>query len=144
MLDGMVAVESGKSSPLGQLYNEVPDRISDAATLIGLGYAAGSDPLAGLAAACVAVFVAYVRVQARVAGAPMDFCGPQAKPHRMFVATLAALWAGLAPAAWQPAWGAEGRLGAAAAALSIVIAGGLFTAGRRLMRAAAHLERPAN
>jgi phosphatidylglycerophosphate synthase len=39
MLDGMVALESKRSSPIGELYNEVPDRISDAAALIGLGMA---------------------------------------------------------------------------------------------------------
>src|SRR4029077_15628901 len=32
------------ASPAGDLLNEVPDRVSDAATLIGFGYAAGSDP----------------------------------------------------------------------------------------------------
>src|SRR5690348_14657426 len=41
LLDGMVAVECGRASPVGELYNEVPDRISDAAVLIGAGYAQG-------------------------------------------------------------------------------------------------------
>src|SRR5262245_5482762 len=45
LLDGMVAIESGRASPVGELYNEVPDRISDSAILIGLGYAAGSWPM---------------------------------------------------------------------------------------------------
>src|SRR5436309_3041669 len=36
MLDGMVAVGSGKASRVGELYNEVPDRVSDSAALIGL------------------------------------------------------------------------------------------------------------
>src|SRR5688572_11044133 len=39
MFDGMVAIQTGKSSPLGELFNEIPDRISDAAALIGFGYA---------------------------------------------------------------------------------------------------------
>src|SRR5438132_145918 len=47
MLDGMVAVESGVASPVGELYNEIPDRISDAAALIGLGYAAGGSATLG-------------------------------------------------------------------------------------------------
>src|SRR5579875_3268256 len=45
MLDGMVAVASGKASAVGELYNEIPDRLSDAAILIGAGYAAGSAPV---------------------------------------------------------------------------------------------------
>jgi len=46
MLDGMVAIQAQRASRLGELYNEIPDRISDAAVLIGLGYAEGSDPVA--------------------------------------------------------------------------------------------------
>src|SRR5262245_37734072 len=41
MLDGMVAIASGRASPLGELYNELPDRTSDLAIIIGAGYAQG-------------------------------------------------------------------------------------------------------
>ena len=41
MLDGMVALASGRASKVGELYNEVPDRVSDAAVFIGAGYAWG-------------------------------------------------------------------------------------------------------
>src|SRR4051794_29283839 len=34
LLDGMVAVAAGRTSKLGELFNEVPDRLSDAATLV--------------------------------------------------------------------------------------------------------------
>src|SRR5439155_6616796 len=87
MLDGMVAIECGKASPVGELYNEVPDRVSDAAILIGAGYAAGGDILLGSAAACVALFTAYVRAMGKAAGARNEFCGPMAKQQRMFVIT---------------------------------------------------------
>lgn len=90
MLDGMVAIESGRTSPLGELYNEIPDRVSDVATLVGLGYAAMSDATLGWLAACMAVVVAYVRAQGKAAGAHHEFCGPMAKPHRMFTVTAAA------------------------------------------------------
>ena len=60
LLDGMVAVEGRKGGPTGDLWNEAPDRISDAAIFIGAGYAAGSASVLGFAAALVAVFVAYV------------------------------------------------------------------------------------
>jgi phosphatidylglycerophosphate synthase len=39
MLDGMVALASCRDSKVGELYNEVPDRVSDAAVFIGVGYA---------------------------------------------------------------------------------------------------------
>src|SRR5450432_1930349 len=61
LLDGMVAVEGRKGGPTGDLWNEAPDRISDAAIFIGAGFAAASDPFLGYGAALVAVFVAYIR-----------------------------------------------------------------------------------
>lgn len=142
MLDGMVALESRTASPLGELYNEVPDRVSDTATLLGLGYAAASCPTLGWIAAVLAVFVAYVRAAAKTAGAPHDYCGPMAKPHRMFVVTLAALYAGLMPTAWQPRLGPH-ALGIPAAALLVIIVGCIATAWRRLARAARTLRKEA-
>src|SRR5690242_2539551 len=50
LLDGMVAVEGGKSSAVGALYNEFPDRIADTLFLVAAGYAAGL-PWLGWAAA---------------------------------------------------------------------------------------------
>jgi phosphatidylglycerophosphate synthase len=48
LLDGMVAVEGGRGSPVGALYNEVPDRIADTLLLVAMGYAAGSSWLGRL------------------------------------------------------------------------------------------------
>ncbi len=139
MLDGMVAVETGKASPTGALYNEIPDRVSDAAMFIGAGYALGGRPALGYLAACLAVFLAYVRAQGRAAGAHQEFCGPMAKPHRAFVVTLLALYCAVVPAAWQTDLLAEGW-GAAAWVLALVILGELWTAARRLHRIAARLR----
>ncbi len=139
MFDGMVAMETGRASPLGALYNEVPDRVSDAAMFIGAGYALGGQPVLGFSAACLAVFLAYLRAQGCVAGAPQEFCGPMAKPQRAFLMTMLALYCAAAPAAWQAdllgsAWGAV------AWALMLIIAGELWTAGRRLRRIARRLR----
>jgi phosphatidylglycerophosphate synthase len=142
MLDGMVALQSGTGSPVGELYNEVPDRVSDTAIFIGAGYAAGSLPELGYLAACVCLFVAYVRAQGKAAGAPQDFCGPMAKPQRMFVLAAAALYAGLTPTAWQSFWPGVPWAGPVSLGLLLVIVGGLWTAGRRLARIAAALRRP--
>lgn len=141
MLDGMVAVESGRASRVGELYNEVPDRVSDSATLIGAGYALGGDVLLGLIAACVALFVAYVRVMGKAAGASHEFCGPMAKQHRMFVLTLTCIYLGFVPRSFDPAWGPGGRRGLVAIALWLIIVGGVFTALRRLYRISAMLKK---
>jgi phosphatidylglycerophosphate synthase len=143
MLDGMVAIECGKASPVGELYNEVPDRASDVAVLVGAGYAWGGDVALGYLAACAALFTAYVRALGKAAGAPNEFCGPMAKQQRMFLVTLIALYGALAPAAWQPAWGEPPAWGLAAVGLAVIVAGALLTAGRRLLRIAANLRSPA-
>lgn len=129
LLDGMVAVEGGRGGPTGELWNEAPDRVADVAILIGAGYAAGGNPVLGFGAALVAVFVAYVRALGASVGAGQCFLGPQAKPHRMAVLTVACvLSAILAALPAPPAW----SLNALGGALWIVILGGAATAGRRL------------
>jgi phosphatidylglycerophosphate synthase len=134
MMDGMVAVASGKASRVGELYNEAPDRVSDAATLIGFGYATGGSPVLGYVAACLALFTAYVRTLGKAAGAPNDFCGPMAKQQRMFLVTLAAVYAALTPRDWEPAWLPLSTWGLVATVLAIIIVGCVITSARRLIR----------
>jgi phosphatidylglycerophosphate synthase len=141
LLDGMVAIESGRASPIGELFNEVPDRVSDAAGLIGAGYALGGDPALGYLAACAALFTAYVRAMGKAAGAPQEYCGPMAKQHRMALLTVVAVYCGLAPAEWQPTCASCGGRGIVAAALGVIALGSLLTAGRRLVRIAVNLRR---
>lgn len=145
MLDGMVAVESGVASPVGELFNEVPDRISDTAMFIGAGYAYGSHPTLGYVAACLALFVAYLRAQGKVAGGHQEFCGPMAKPQRVLVMTVIALLCGVLPSTWQERitsvspWNfGEGLM---AWGLALVILGTALTAIRRLQRIADTLRK---
>lgn len=90
LLDGMVAIEGGKQSPVGALYNEFPDRIADSLLLVALGYAA-SMPWLGWLCALLAALTAYVRATGGALGLAQDFRGPMAKPHRMAVLTVACL-----------------------------------------------------
>ena len=128
LLDGMVAVHTKKASSLGEVFNEVPDRISDAAILIGLGCAALSNPTLGACAAGAAILTAYVRAFGASLDLGQDFSGPMAKPHRMFVVTLAALYMGSSPTAWHTCQSFSIPI----ATLGIVLVGSLVTAGRRL------------
>jgi phosphatidylglycerophosphate synthase len=140
MLDGMVAVASGRASPLGELYNEVPDRVSDAAVLIGLGYAPGGSPELGYAAAALAVFCAYIRAVGKSAGAGSDFRGPMAKQQRMFTVTVTALYLALAPSSWRPHSIFREQWGLPAAALLIIAVATAFTCLRRLVGIASRLR----
>ncbi|HKX09624.1 MAG TPA: CDP-alcohol phosphatidyltransferase family protein [Stellaceae bacterium] len=136
MLDGMVALAKGAASPVGELYNEIPDRVSDSAVLIGAGVAGGDWGL-GVAAALAAMATAYIRSVGKAAGAPNDFSGPMAKPHRMFLMTVLALWMVATPRGWQPMLG---ELELPSLALLLVILGCLVTAVRRLLRIARSLR----
>ena len=87
LLDGMVAVEGGKGSAVGILYNEFPDRVADSVLIVALGYAAGM-PWLGWAGALLAALTAYVRVFGGSVGLPQDFGGIMAKQKRMAVLTI--------------------------------------------------------
>ena len=136
MLDGLLAVEGGFKSKLGDLYNEIPDRIADVAILVGAGYAVASQPygeILGWSAAVLAVLTAYVRLLAGSLGAQQLFIGPMAKQHRMFVVTLGCLIGAVE----------YGRFGTARAvwlALIVVVVGSVITFARRLMRLGSELE----
>lgn len=137
LLDGMVAVGRGVASPLGELWNEVPDRVSDTAVLVGLGIAAGNVAL-GLAAALAAMATAYVRTAARAAGAPSDFRGPMAKQQRMALATVLALLCAVMPPAW---WRSVLGFDPIALVLLVITLLSVLTALRRLAGAAAALRK---
>ena len=134
MLDGMVALASGRASKVGELYNEVPDRVSDAAVFIGAGYAWGGNVALGYIATIFAIFTAYVRAAGKIAGAPNEFCGPMAKQHRMLIITVACLYSVVVPRSWQIFRLDDLDVGVMTLALTVIIAGCLVTVVRRLRR----------
>jgi phosphatidylglycerophosphate synthase len=152
MMDGMVAVEAGKGGPDGPMWNELPDRFADIFILVGAGYGVAALGLAdaslGWAAAVAAVMTAYVREVGRAAGAPADFSGPMAKPHRMFWMTVAALLAATVPLWIGPAYSPSATDGRALASgevirasLWLVVVGATFTAFNRARRALVFLNK---
>ncbi|MGB8813576.1 MAG: hypothetical protein WCC57_10350, partial [Paracoccaceae bacterium] len=132
LLDGMVAVEGGKSAPDGPFWNEFPDRVADILIFVGLGLGLGL-PALGWAAATFAVSTAYVRELGAKIGAPSDFSGPMAKPHRMALITGAA---GLS--LLEPLWSGNG--GVMTLALWGVAIGSAATALRRALRLVSFLK----
>lgn len=132
LLDGMVAVEAGKSSPDGAFWNEMPDRVSDIVILNGIGYGIGL-PALGWAAAAFAVLTAYVRELGRASGQAADFSGPMAKPQRMATVTLAAV-----VAVFAPLWGSSNQV--MMVALWVITIGAMATALRRSARLITQLK----
>jgi phosphatidylglycerophosphate synthase len=131
LLDGMVAVEGGRGTPVGALYNEVPDRVADSLLLVAWGYACGFGWLgwlAALAAACTA----YIRALGGALGQKQDFRGPMAKQHRMAALTACCLLA--MAEAWLSSSGWALLVG-----LWIVALGSLATCWRRASAIAGRL-----
>ena len=137
LVDGMVAVEGGRRTKSGEIFNDVPDRVADAMIFVGAGYGlpwpAWGGAL-GWGAALLAVLTAYVRMLGGAVGLAQDFCGPMAKQHRMAVMTIACLLAIGEGAAFDYGGRAIGI------ALVIVAVGSLLTIGRRLMHIRRRLE----
>ena len=136
LFDGMVAVEGGRRTRSGEIYNELPDRLADWAILLGAGHAAGAGPhgpVLGWAAALLAILTAYVRALGTSAGTRPHFEGPMAKPHRIAAVTVAALASGVAALAGRDVpilfW-----------ALVLVAAGSALTAARRTVAIVRELE----
>ncbi|WP_231559495.1 CDP-alcohol phosphatidyltransferase family protein [Kocuria sp. ZOR0020] len=137
MLDGMLAVEGGMSSPVGDLYNELPDRLSDILFLAGAGYAATQvcgGITVGWVAASLAVLTAYVRSLGAAQGLSNHFNGPMSKPRRMWILVLGCLAALTEPLLPVP-------LGTSlVVALVVISLGSLVTVVVRLRRIAADLR----
>lgn len=127
MLDGMVALEGGLRTRTGEIFNDLPDRISDVLVLVGAGYSVrfftwGAE--LGWAAALLAVMTAYARLLGGATGTTQSFVGPMAKQHRMAVLTVACLGSAV-----EAALGASKR--AMVLALVVICVGCVVTFIRR-------------
>ena len=133
LLVGMVAIEGGKKSAVGGLYNEVPDRIADPLILMAAGYTGAwvvklwGIPL-GWVAAVLSVMTAYIRVLGGTLTGNQSFAGPMAKQHRMAVLTVACL-ASIAELWIRSDGKAEEVI---RVSLAVIVAGSVFTCWRRL------------
>lgn len=148
LMDGMVAVEGGKASATGPIYNEAPDRIADVLILVGAGYSTNVEPGViklfdalplGWACAVLAMGTAYLRVLQGTLTGQQSFMGPMAKQHRMAVLTLGTLIAAGQQSFQISVAGAE--INALKLALVIIFFGSAITCVRRLKLTAGQLKR---
>lgn len=136
LFDGMVAIEGGFKTKAGELFNELPDRFSDAFIFIGAGFSAPGFAWAtelGWAAAVLAMITAYVRALGASMGAGQHFVGPMAKQQRMGLMTAACVIAAASP-------GFASLEKIIPVALGLVIIGCLVTIFRRCARIARAME----
>ena len=85
MLDGMVALASGKASLRGELLNDLPDRVSDVVIFAGVAHSGLCHSASGYWAAIFALLTAYVGTFGQALGVGRQFGGIMAKPWRMVV-----------------------------------------------------------
>jgi phosphatidylglycerophosphate synthase len=110
MLDGMVALASGKASPRGEIVNELPDRVSDVLIFVGVAHGGWANPFLAYWVAILAVMTAYVGTLAQAVTGRRRFEGWMSKQWRM-VALAAGAWA-----LWGSVAIASGAPGTAASA----------------------------
>lgn len=131
LFDGMVAVNTQQASPLGELFNEIPDRVSDTFILMALGFTVGGSMAWAITATLLALFVSYIRAVGAAAGAGQVFAGVMAKPKRMFVVSVLCVLHILLPTSWtheELLWG----LGIDGLGVMIISLGCVITAFTRL------------
>ena len=139
MLDGMVALASGKASARGEILNDLPDRISDVVIFIGAAHSGWMNPFIGYWAAIFALLTAYVGMFGQAVGVQREFSGVMSKPWRMVMLHLGA-WVTLACLWWNGGSARFGSLTVLDWACLIVVAGCLQTMVIRLKRIMAALR----
>jgi phosphatidylglycerophosphate synthase len=90
LLDGMIARETNRSRPMGEVWNELGDRIADVAFIGGLAFVPSVGPLLAMSAALAAVLASYAGITARAAGGRRQYGGVMSKPGRMAVLAVTA------------------------------------------------------
>lgn len=91
-LDGMVAAETGTARPFGEFFNELTDRIADAAWFTGLGFVVGF-PLA-LGTLAGVLITSLAGIAAKAAGGTRSYRGLMGKADRMILLAIASGVAG--------------------------------------------------
>ncbi|MFC1597301.1 CDP-alcohol phosphatidyltransferase family protein [Planctomycetota bacterium] len=133
MLDGMVALASGKASYRGEILNDLPDRVSDVIIFVGVAHSGLCNPFLAYWVAIFALLVAYVGTFGQAVHVQREFSGVMAKPWRMVVLHVGA-WITLGFILWGPGNLPYGGLTILDWTHLLIIAGCLQTIWIRLAR----------
>ena len=100
MLDGMVAIASGKASWRGEILNDLPDRFSDVLIFVGVAHSGLCYVISGYWAAIFALLTAYVGMFGQAVGVQREFSGLMSKPFRMVALHIGA-WVAFGMMTWR-------------------------------------------
>jgi CDP-diacylglycerol--glycerol-3-phosphate 3-phosphatidyltransferase len=90
LLDGQVARGSGTARPMGEVWNELGDRVADVLMIGALAFVTAVGPLMAGAATVAALLASYAGITSRAVGAPRQYGGLMSKPGRMIALAVAA------------------------------------------------------
>lgn len=142
MLDGMVAVAGRTASARGEVFNDLPDRVSDVLIFVSVAVSGFAQPALGYLSAIGALFVAYTGVLGQAVGVQREFSGVMSKQWRMMALHIGA-WAqaGANLAGWMPELPANATL--LDLTLLFILLGCVQSVAVRLKRIFAALDRKA-
>lgn len=128
-LDGQVARRTGKAGPLGEIKNEVSDRLADVAIFLGIGLGGYADFRLSLLALGIVLLIPFVGILGKAVAGERIYGGILGKPDRMLLLALFAL------IAWWTA-----NLAIFDIYLSLIIVLGAITVGQRVRRILANIQ----
>lgn len=143
MLDGMVALASGRASLRGEIVNELPDRVSDIVIFVGVAHSGLCHVMCGYWAAIAALLTAYVGTLSQAIAGRREFGGLMSKPWRMAAVCVGAcITAGLLAMDRAPTF--AGGLSVLDATCLLIVVGCLQTVWVRLARTLCRLRENAS
>jgi CDP-diacylglycerol--glycerol-3-phosphate 3-phosphatidyltransferase len=124
LLDGMLARATSSAHPLGELWNELADRLADVLFIGGLALHPAIDPRLPLLAVVGAVLASYAGITAKAAGGRRQYGGVMSKPGRMGTLAIVAPVAFLTGDAWWLVLGCW-----------VILIGAILTLAQRILAA---------
>ncbi len=94
-IDGMIAREHHRKTPLGALLNEVADAVCEAALLLPFALCPGISPVLVVLLVVLSLCGEVAGLAALLIGAPRRYDGPLAKPDRAVIFTILSIALGV-------------------------------------------------
>lgn len=94
LMDGQVARGLGVADRLGEVKNELGDRLADALIFVALALHPATNTGVGAIALALVLCASFVGVLSKATGGPRLYLGVMGKGDRMVALALFALWAG--------------------------------------------------
>lgn len=90
-LDGLVSRELGLASSVGEVYNELIDRVSDALIFLSVAYLPNTNNTLGFMTLLVILFSSYLGILSKSAGSERQYGGLTGKTDRIIYISIAGL-----------------------------------------------------